>query len=99
MVVKLYFWTRSTTLGKALMHMRIVDISTWEPIGFWRVAFRQTIGKLISFSGLNLGFIWILIDDNSQGWHDKIAKSYVVDEDVLVQGRVNVKDYDPYVKG
>jgi len=99
MVVKVYFWTRSTTLGKYLLHMRIVDTQTWEPIGFWRVVFRQTIGKFVSFAGLNLGFIWILLDSNKQGWHDKIAKCYVVDQDVLIQGRVNVKDYNPYVKG
>jgi len=79
--------------------MRIVDTQTWEPIGFWRVVFRQTIGKFVSFAGLNLGFIWILLDSNKQGWHDKIAKCYVVDQDVLIQGRVNVKDYNPYVKG
>ncbi len=98
LVIKIYFWTRSTTLGKALLHMRIVDTVSWEPVGFWRVAFRQTVGKFVSFAGLNLGFIWILLDGNQQAWHDKIAKCYVVDQDVFVQGKVNVKDYDPYVK-
>lgn len=99
LVIKIYFWTRSTTLGKALLHMRIVDTVTWEKLGFWKIVFRQTIGKFVSFAGLNLGFIWILLDGNHQAWHDKIAKCYVVDEDVLVQGKVNVKDYEPYVKG
>ncbi|WP_430885053.1 RDD family protein [Fusibacter sp. JL216-2] len=98
-VIKMYFWTRSTTLGKALLHMRIVDTITWEKLGFWKVAYRQTIGKFVSFAGLNLGYIWIFIDSNHQAWHDKIARCYIVDEDVLVQGKVKVKDYDPYVKG
>jgi len=99
MVIKIYFWTRSTTLGKALLHMRIVDTVSWERVGFWKIVFRQTIGKFVSFAGLNLGFIWILLDGNHQAWHDKIARCYVVDEDVLVQGKVNVKDYEPFVKG
>lgn len=99
LAIKVYFWTRSTTLGKALLHMRIVDTVTWERVGFWKIVFRQTIGKFVSFAGLNLGFIWILLDGNHQAWHDKIARCYVVDEDVLVQGKVHVKDYEPYVKG
>lgn len=95
----LYLFSRGTTLGKAVLHMRVVDMDTWEPIGFRRMLFRETVGKLVSFVGLNLGFIWILIDKNAQGWHDKITRCYVVDKDVLVQGSVHVKDYNPYIRG
>jgi uncharacterized RDD family membrane protein YckC len=25
-----------------------------------------------------IGWVWALFDDNRQGWHDKIAETYVV---------------------
>jgi len=25
-----------------------------------------------------IGWAWVLIDDNQQGWHDKLAKTYVI---------------------
>lgn len=40
--------------------------------------------KVISQFALYIGFIWILFDKKRQGWHDKIAKTLVVeDENVL----------------
>ena len=36
------------------------------------------IGMLISTMVLGLGYLWILIDKNNQGRHDKIAGVYVV---------------------
>jgi uncharacterized RDD family membrane protein YckC len=33
---------------------------------------------IISGLILDLGYLWILIDENKQGWHDKIADTYVV---------------------
>jgi len=40
---------------------------------------RELIGKYISGFILCLGYIWILIDADSQGWHDKFVGSIVVD--------------------
>jgi uncharacterized RDD family membrane protein YckC len=28
--------------------------------------------------GLPIGFIWAAFDPNKQGWHDKIASTYVI---------------------
>ena len=33
---------------------------------------------IISAMVILLGFVWILIDKKRQGWHDKIAGTYVV---------------------
>ncbi len=99
MTVKMFFWTRSTTLGKFLLRMKILDQDTYEPVSFWRMVLRQTLGKMLSGAAMNLGFIWILIDDKSQGWHDKVFGTIVVDENILVEGESEYKDYDPYVKG
>ncbi len=38
----------------------------------------RTLGYIISGVVLLLGFIWIIFDARKQGWHDKIAKTFVV---------------------
>jgi uncharacterized RDD family membrane protein YckC len=35
-------------------------------------------GYYLSLYCFGLGFLWILIDKNRQGWHDKLAGSIVV---------------------
>jgi len=44
-------------------------------------AFLRYIGFMISSLFLGLGFVWVAFDKQRQGWHDKIAGSYVVDMD------------------
>ena len=43
-----------------------------------RAAVREILGKLISTIVLFIGFLWIAFDDKKQGWHDKLASTYVV---------------------
>lgn len=77
-VYQWYFLTRQNgqTPGKMLLNIRVikVDGSKIEDAD----AVLRYIGYLISYAVLLLGFIWALFDDNRQGWHDKIAKTYVV---------------------
>ncbi len=40
----------------------------------------RNLSKIISMVIFSLGFLWILIDRKHQGWHDKIARTYVVDQ-------------------
>lgn len=74
----IFFWINQNgqTLGKKLLAIRVVredgramDIST---------AILRYIGYLISSFVLSLGFLWIGWDKRKQGWHDKIAKTFVV---------------------
>jgi len=46
-------------------------------VGFSRGLLRWA-GMEISGVVLFLGYLWILIDKKKQGWHDKIAGTYVV---------------------
>jgi hypothetical protein len=46
--------------------------------GLVGAALRKILGKLISSITLFVGFLWIAFDSNKQGWHDKIASTYVV---------------------
>lgn len=78
---KLYYWTKSTTFGKSVLNMKIIKMGTEKELNIFQMMFRQTFGKLLSFSILNLGFIWIIIDNENQGWHDKMLDCVVVDKE------------------
>lgn len=64
------------TLGKQAMGIKVVTASG-QPIDYKTAALRY-IGYIISGLALGLGFIWVLFDEKKQGWHDKIANTYVV---------------------
>jgi len=79
LVIQIYFWSRSQSIGKAILGMKVVDSYTNEPIGLGKMIIREVIGKWISGLVMSLGYIWILIDKDSQGWHDKLVSSIVID--------------------
>lgn len=67
---------RGQTIGKKLLGVKV--IRTNGEMLRWRDAVLRQIGELISTFALLLGYIWIAIDEKKQGWHDKIASTYVV---------------------
>ena len=73
----IYFWTSTgQTPGKSIMKIKVVATDGSKlTVG---KAFLRVIGYAISNLILALGFIWILFDTDKQGWHDKIAGTYVV---------------------
>ncbi|MFN8278585.1 MAG: RDD family protein [Chitinophagales bacterium] len=80
-LIMLYFVLMETsnwqaTLGKKLMGLRVVDQGFGKITN--RQAFYRFISKYLSMGVLLLGFIWIIFDDRKQGWHDKIAETYVI---------------------
>lgn len=77
LVLSLYFWAKSTSLGKWLLGLRVYR-TTGTLLGFWMMLVRETIGKLISGSLLGIGFLWLLWDRDNQCFHDKIAGSVVM---------------------
>lgn len=74
----LYFWVKQDgqTLGKKAMHIKVVR-ADGQPMD-WMTAGLRYIGYIVSGIPLLLGYIWILFDGKKQGWHDKIAGTYVV---------------------
>ncbi|MBP37900.1 MAG: RDD family protein [Dehalococcoidia bacterium] len=40
---------------------------------------REMIGKLVSYLAAGIGIFWLIFDPKRQGWHDKIAGTFVVD--------------------
>jgi uncharacterized RDD family membrane protein YckC len=74
-----YFWaTTGQTPGKRVLGLRVVgrDDSTGG-IG-WGPAIIRWIGYLISGAVFLIGFLWIIWDNQKQGWHDKLAGTHVV---------------------
>lgn len=73
----IFFWVLAGfTPGKALLGLRVVR-SDGRPVNLGRALLRF-IGYSIAALPLFLGFIWILFDNRRQGWHDKIARTYVI---------------------
>lgn len=64
------------TIGKKLMNIRVIKTDGWEVGGGY--AFIRAICKILSSIPLGLGYFWMLWDENSQTWHDKLAGTYVV---------------------
>jgi uncharacterized RDD family membrane protein YckC len=73
----IFFWMLvGQTPGKMVMGVRIVS-TNGRPISFFQ-SIRRLIGYWISMIVLFMGFLWVLISDTRQGWHDKIANTYVI---------------------
>ena len=64
------------TPGKMVCKIKVVNLKG-ERLGYPR-SFLRWVGYIISSFVFCLGFLWIVWDKNKQGWHDKIAGSYVI---------------------
>jgi len=74
-----YFFGNGQTPGMKAVKIKLCGTDGTYPIGYAR-GFLRWIGMIISSLVIGLGFLGILIDENKQGWHDKIAGTYVVVE-------------------
>ena len=72
----LFHGSTGQTIGKKMMDVKVVPSSGGTMT--YRKSFIRYIGYIISEIPLFLGFLWIAIDKDKQGWHDKIAGTYVV---------------------
>ena len=77
----LYHWLfiglKGQTLGKMAVGIKVVNAAGAVP-GLGRAALREIPGKILSSIAIYLGFLWVAWDKRKQGWHDKIAGTYVV---------------------
>ncbi len=73
----LFTGLRGQTPGKMVVGITVIDERGNVP-GLTRALIREIPGKLLSVIALGLGFVWVAWDEKKQGWHDKIAKTYVV---------------------
>ena len=64
------------TLGKRVMGLSVVNVDG-SPLTFAQAAKRNSI-KALSFLALGLGCLWVAWTRTKQGWHDKLAGTYVI---------------------
>ncbi len=80
-VVVIGFWRYcGATPGKIALGVKIVDTATGGPPSLGRLALRF-LGYFVSAFPLYLGFFWAAIDRRKQGWHDKIARTIVINSE------------------
>jgi uncharacterized RDD family membrane protein YckC len=76
----IYFWSAGggQTPGMRVFKLRVIK-TDGSPVSTGS-AFLRYIGMIINsiIFGLPIGFIWAAFDPNKQGWHDKIASTYVI---------------------
>jgi uncharacterized RDD family membrane protein YckC len=89
-------WTRSgSTMGQMVVGARVVGTDGAKLR--WGKAILRYLGYLVSALVFALGFVWVIFDQKRQGWHDKIAKTYVImaDDSFSPNEQVTFKVGDP----
>jgi uncharacterized RDD family membrane protein YckC len=74
-----YFWSAQgggQTLGMRVLNIKVIR-TDGTPLTFTQALIRY-VGLIVSIACLFIGVIWAAFDANKQGWHDKIAGTYVV---------------------
>jgi uncharacterized RDD family membrane protein YckC len=67
---------KGTTVGGIVFHLQVVRADGQALT--WQACIVRALGCFLSLIALGLGFIWIAIDADHQGWHDKLAGTVVV---------------------
>ncbi len=73
----LFTGIKGQTPGKMVAGIIVVDDEGHVP-GVAVAIPREMVGRLVATAALGLGLAWISLDPKRQGWHDKIAGTYVV---------------------
>ena len=73
-----FVWKYGATMGKMLFKIRVVDEKSFLNLDFSKSLIRA-IGRIVSESLFYLGFLWGFLSPTKQTWHDKFAKSLVID--------------------
>src|SRR2546425_1299036 len=74
-----YFWSsygNGRTVGMRALGLKVVrvDGSELTPVN----ALVRYVGLLVAAIPFGIGLIWVAFDGEKQGWHDKIAGTYVL---------------------
>jgi uncharacterized RDD family membrane protein YckC len=74
-----YFWSAQgggQTLGMRVLNLKVIR-TDGSALTLTQALIRY-VGLFVSFICLAIGVIWVAFDADKQGWHDKIAGTYVV---------------------
>jgi len=73
----LFVYQYGATIGKIVMKISIIDTETMEKPGF-SSALNRAVFRVISEMLFYLGFVWAFYNKKRQSWHDKTARTLVV---------------------
>jgi len=65
------------TIGKLLLGLRVVDIDR-QPPSIRQAAIRWFAA--VGFAPVGIGFLWVLWQAEKRGWHDFVARTWVIHE-------------------
>ena len=65
------------TIGKSLLGLRVVGVDR-QPLSFRQAALRWFAA--VGFAPIGLGFLWVLWQAEKRGWHDFVARTWVIHE-------------------
>jgi uncharacterized RDD family membrane protein YckC len=74
-----YFWSAQgggQTLGMRVLNLKVVR-TDGSALTITQGLIRY-LGLFVSFICILIGVIWVAFDADKQGWHDKIAGTYVI---------------------
>lgn len=74
-----YFWSAQgggQTLGMRVLNLKVVR-TDGSALTITQGVIRY-LGLFVSFICIFIGVIWVAFDADKQGWHDKIAGTYVI---------------------
>ena len=83
LLVTLLFWKRwrGATPGKKFVHIKIVDAKTLKDINNIQ-AITRSFGYIVSTLAFLLGFIMVAFRRDKRGFHDLLAGTVVIYEDI-----------------
>lgn len=65
------------TIGKIIMKIRVIEISTLSHPGFLS-AFNRSVFRVVSEILFYMGFVWAMLDPYRRSWHDRSARTLVI---------------------
>ncbi len=82
MAIKIVYQTFFTmqygaTIGKIVMKIRVIEIATLSNPGFLS-AFNRSVFRVVSEVLFYLGFVWAMLDPYRRSWHDRTARTLVI---------------------
>ena len=82
MAIKIIYQTFFTmqygaTLGKIVMKIRIIELATLSSPTFLS-AFNRSVFRVVSEILFYLGFVWAVLDPYRRSWHDRTARTLVI---------------------
>ncbi|QKF64369.1 RDD family protein [Campylobacter corcagiensis] len=73
----LFIYTYGATLGKLAVKIRCVNYQNQRPN--FNSSLLRSVVRILSEAVFYIGFLWALFNPALQTWHDKLAKTLVVD--------------------